>query len=298
MHISGKSIRNVDKYLWDFEEGEKFHVGFKASAKHFPELILYGFSTDTSEAQAIIPRPLRKITSFNANGCWRVDKTLPREARTFEMEYHCVDWHGDDHYGTCYHTRQCYQRRLLPPLSVELTLSTGLLVSPTLVYTQNQKNLIKHIINMFLEMFGECETLSIECISKNSTTTKKLPWTVLPKGKYPWEKAKEHLDLVMDAVPERQKVVISNRHECIAGYIPDFLAYGDQGFWGYVVYGFTGKDIFVFESNRPDNATYIFRGIWEEASKLSKAEILGNNLHEARIIHTGNWRRDISLILK
>jgi len=82
----------------------------------------------------------------------------------------------------------------------------------------------------------------------------------------------------MDAVPERQKVVIHNRHVYIAGYIPDFLAYGDQGFWGYVVYDFTDKDIFVFESNRPDNATYIFRGIWKEASKLTKAEILGNNL--------------------
>ena len=46
------------------------------------------------------------------------------------------------------------------------------------------------------------------------------------------------------------------------------------------------------------NATYVFRDNWEGLSKLSKAEIIQNNLQEKRLVHRVNWPYKILEILK
>jgi hypothetical protein len=79
---------------------------------------------------------------------------------------------------------------------------------------------------------------------------------------------------------------------------PDFCAVGTQNFAGYVVYGFSRLDLYIFECDVTGNATYIFRGDWELASKLTKTEILTGNLQEARLFHTENWRQNIQSFLR
>lgn len=150
---------------------------------------------------------------------------------------------------------------------------------------------------MFLEMFGKCETLTEQYKPKLKTKIERLSWTVLPQGEYPWEKAKSHLGVIISSIPRKHRNIISNRHEAITQYKPDFMAIGDQSFWGYVIYGFTNKNLYVFESNQLNNATYIFRGNWKDASRLSKAEIIGGQYHEDRIIHNKNWNNDISRLI-
>ena len=86
--------------------------------------------------------------------------------------------------------------------------------------------------------------------------------------------------------------------EAIHKAAPDFVAYGRAGFKGYAVFGFISKNIYVLESVFPNNATYILSGDWENISKLSKAEILSHNLHEARIIHTANWEKQLNEIME
>ena len=298
MIISGKRVRNIDKYLPEFQEGESLYIGIQNADEYSTVLRKYGLLGDFSATQTFLPRPLRHITSFNANGIWIPDKSLPMEARTFESEYHIVDWHGNDHYGTRYYSRNCYQRRFIHPPEIELTYSNRLLISPLLEYSQSNKKLITHVVNMFLEMFGKCETLTKDKCPKIAIRTDRLTWTVLPKGEYPWEKAKEHLDAVIKTIPSKHRVVISKRHETITKNIPDFMAVGDQGFWGYVIYGFSKKGIFIFESNQPNNATYIFSGNWKEASQLTKSEILNGKIHEARIIHNEKWNESINALIR
>lgn len=280
----------------EFQEGEQFYIGLQDVQEYSEQVQKYGFLEDFSETHTFLPRPLRRITEFNANGRWVADKSLPKEERSFESEYHVIDWHGNHHYGIRYYTRECYQRRLILPPEVELTYTKGSLISPLLVYSQENKGLIKHIINMFLEMFGYCEILTEKYIPKK-IKTKRLPWTVLPKGEYPWEKAKQHLDVIINTIPDKHRTVIRKRHEVITQNTPDFMAIGDQGFWGYVIYGFTYRDIFVFESNKTDNATYVFKGNWIDASRLTKAEVLCGKLHEARIIHNQKWEDNINQLI-
>lgn len=297
MIIKGKRIQKVDKYLSEFKECENFYIGLQNAETYIDELKKYGIGDDLSTTNSFLPRPIKSVTRFNANGRWAIDKSVPMEDRDFECEYHVIDWHGDDHYGTRYYTRKCYQRNLILPPEIRLTYINGLIISPLLQYSKDNKSLIKHVINIYLEIFGICETLTENYTPKKLIKMERLPWEVLPKGEYPWEKAKVHLDTILNNIPVRHKAVISKRHEAITENIPDFMAIGDQGFWGYIIYGFTKKDIFIFESNKPDNATYVFRGNWKEASKLTKSEILNSKLEEARIIHNQKWKSSINKII-
>lgn len=291
--IIGKSIKNVDKYLEKLSEGERFYIAIRDIESHSENLLRYGLDTKIlKEGESFLPRPIKSSTRYNSNGKIIVDRSV-KEERVFERNYHVVDWHGNDHYGTCYQTRLCYKRNFIKPLEVELTYLNGLIVSPILENYNENKESIKHIINMFLEIFGCCEILTTDFNPKKVKLVKRLQWTVLPKGEYPWDKAKKHLDVLLDSVPTRYKKIITNRHTIISNKVPDFMAIGDQGFYGYVIYGFTKKDIYIFESNQPDNATYVFKGNWQEASMLTKSEILNSNLCESRLIHNKNWESSI-----
>lgn len=45
------------------------------------------------------------------------------------------------------------------------------------------------------------------------------------------------------------------------------------------------------------NATYIFENDWEQFSRLTKAEIIQNNLEKGRIEHRSGWENEINKIL-
>lgn len=298
MRIVGTRIRSVQTYLAGFESDEKLYVALHITDAHHQKLLDYGFEFPCACTQMKIPRPLKSINRFNAEGRWQVHRDLPKEPRTFEREYHCVDWHGEDHYGTCYQTRYCYPRTLISPPQVELTLDADIVKSPIFQNINSRYDEIKHTVNMFLEIFGECELLTINLVPKSvNVPERRLPWTILPVGKQPWSDGKKQLEDIIERVPQRQRIVISNRHESIWTYQPEFIAKGDQGFWGYVIYAFPDKQLYIFESNNIDNATYVFKGNWEEASMLTKGEILSGKLHEARIFHTKNWNHRLDGML-
>lgn len=296
MIIQGKSVRNVKKYLSEFNEGERFYIGIRNLNEYSKELSEHGIVGDLQEGESFIPRPNKKITMYNANGKVVVNKSI-KEERTIERPYSIVDWHGTPHSGTCYHTRMCYRRDVISPPEVELTYSSGLLLSPLLTNNNDSEDMIRHIINMYLEIFGACEVLSENFTNKKIVNLKRLSWDILPPGEYPWKSAKPYVDSILASTPNKHKDMISRRHENITNNIPDFMAIGDQGFYGYAIYGFISKNIFIFESNKPDNATYVFKGNWQDASRLTKSDILNGNLCEARIIHNKNWTNEIGKLL-
>ena len=185
------------------------------------------------------------------------------------------------------------------PTCIELMINESVIKSKNIIYDESNFDLIKIIMNIFLEIFGEFEIWDLNSLPvEKQIKIKRVPWTVLPKGKYPWEKAKVFLKEFLDRVPEKQRKIISNRQKTISQYEPDFMAVGGEEFWGYVIYGFEKKNLFVFESNQINNATYIFKGEWEDASSLTKREIISRDLCEKRIIHTENWENTIQKLLK
>ncbi len=92
--------------------------------------------------------------------------------------------------------------------------------------------------------------------------------------------------------------MVENRLETINNYGPTFVAIGDGGFHGYVIFGFPEHGLFLLESSFEGNATYVFGERWEALSQLTKKEILAGNLQTARVIHRAvSWHGEIRQML-
>ena len=55
---------------------------------------------------------------------------------------------------------------------------------------------------------------------------------------------------------------------------------------------------YILESVFPNNATYVLQDNWEKISQLSKAEILSQNLHKARIVHSESWKKNFDALME
>lgn len=295
MIIQKKRINNVDTYIERIGNVEKFYVCVKNNTENCQILKQKDICTEVISGTEFVPGPVGPATLFNANGKRLVRKDLEKEPRIIEHDYHITDWHGQDHYGTCYQTRMCFPvEQILPPCEKIIIENT---IIRSEVLEKNQAERIKRIINIFLEIFGICEIVDIDYEPISSRIVRTVPWTILPPGKYPWDRAKVLLKKYFDTVPESKRNTIQRRHKILSEYEPDFLAIGTESFRGYVVYGYTGRDIYCFESNEPNNATYIFKGSWEEASQLTKSDIISGNLCYKRLIHTQNWEKHICRVM-
>ena len=298
MLIQRKRIRSIEPYLGGFKSEQKLYICKQITEADKAVLMKYGYNPDDESLQTHEPTPIKRYTSINVDGDWIVHRDQPKEPREFERAYHIVDWHGNDHYGTCYQTRDCYPRTFIPPKLIELTLHDNMLRSSAYTNSPKHYESLTLVANMFLEMFGQCETMDENLVPvAPPSTLKQVSWTLLPVGKMPWDEGKERLKEIIQSVPASKQTVIEERHHKIWEYQPEWHAIGSEGFWGYVVYGFPAKNLYVFESNRYNNATYVFRGKWEEVSQLTKREIILGNMHEARIIHTESWKSSLTKLL-
>lgn len=295
MRIQQSKIRNPQLYLYELSPGDSFYIATPISPEDGTRLQLYGFQI---EGQPRVPIPRRSATTLNADGRWVLRKDLPKEPRIFEHEYHIVDWHGTDHYGTCWQSRMCYQRELIPPVELCFTLDNGTLYSPLFQLSGEIMDNVKLAINVILEILGRCEIWTAEKVPvAPPIKQREVPWEILRKGTRDRKAWEEYVNKITEDRPQAQRNIIKQRHEHLWKQAPDFCVLGTQNFWGYVVYGFSDRNLFVFECNRPNNATYVFKGRWEAASQLTKTEILDGHLHEARLFHTEQWREHIRKLI-
>jgi len=150
---------------------------------------------------------------------------------------------------------------------------------------------------LFLEIFGECTILRENLENIIRAPIRKLNWTVLPKGKMPWEQLKSKIKPIVKEAPPGNQPIIWSRFESINRFNPNFVAIGQAGFRGYIILGFPEKNIYVCECIFTGNATYVFEQNWEKLTQLTKAEILNEKLQKDRIIHWDNWREKINNLL-
>lgn len=294
MQIKAKRIRNPQRYLYELFTGESFYIVTSTTDEDLKKLCLYGLANGTTR----IPIPRKTCTEANANGKWIPLKHLPKEDRTIEREYHIVDWHGDDHYGTCYQTRQCYQRKFIPPTEIAFTMENGIVYSPLFQNIEKNTDAIKFAINLLLEMFGRCEIWSKEKTPVTPPVKQhSVPWEILKPGTRLQKDWETYISEIIVQRPEKQRTVIKQRHEFLWEQKPDFCVIGSQNFWGYVVYGFKKENLYIFECNKLDNATYVFRGNWEAASQLTKTEILSSHVQETRLFHADHWRENLQKLI-
>ena len=274
------------------------------------QIIKLGFSEKMEIGETILPASVGPISNFNSKGKEILDKTKPKETRYREIEWCWKQWAGRGRTETVCDYRlvpyERWQRIFISPPSIQLTISKKetdkIYISAPVVELSEAKQIeATHKINLFLELFKSCDILNENQVPIIKTT-KSLNWTILPPGKKPWVEQKKLLQPFLDLITDkRAKPVFQSRLEDINNLTPDFTAIGNQGFGGYVIFGFSSKNIFILESAFYGNAIYVFNENWESLSQKTKAEILNAKLQVDRITHSGertNWLDKLTDILK
>lgn len=307
MIIRKRRIRRVDKYLGIITPGTNIAIGLSDINRFIDMLRQCGFSQPLEIGETVLPdTSLGPVSRFNAEG-----KYIKHKDQPMETAYRMVEWHWTEFRGR-YDTEemtdwrdvpyQRYPRTYIPAPSIELRIAAttqGLpvLITDSIAYNEDKFETIRHIANLFLEIFGECQIFGHDLEQVINSPIKRLNWKILPPGRYPWERLEEHVRPLIEQARQGNQAVIEDRFKTINNYHPDFHAIGQAGFYGYVVFGFPAKGIFVFESIFTGNATYIFDENWEELSKMTKAEILSEQLQRDRVIHLRGWHDRILGIL-
>lgn len=301
MKIIKRRIRNAESYLATIRNGENFHIAFTDINAQLQRVNHIGFTTNLTEGEAILPEGIGPISRFNANGKFNIRRDLEKEPFYIERVWTWTDWGGNTHSRIVSIRRLRYPRELITPPSEELLIDSyngnKIIVSRQLTKTPENFEDIKHIMNLFLEYFGEFDLIREDYQPFVAENITRLNWKIFPQGEYPWERVR----VVANERIQRQSIgnrpIIENHLEKISAFIPNFVAVGQGGFSDYVVFGFSDRNLYIFESVRPGNATYIFNNNWVDLSRLTKGEILSNNLQQERILHTPTWEQRINQVL-
>lgn len=304
MIIKKSRIRNLESNIRFIKKGATVAVGIKTASRNQDIFGKVGFAQQPNVGDSVLPSAsIGPVSRFNAEGKYTKHKDRPKETAYRTIEWHWEEWEGP--YDRVERSRlvdvpyERYPRTFVPPPSVEISVlktSNGdlALVSPFVEYTEENKELLRHTINLFLEIFGECQFFTEDMSEIIKTPIRRLNWRILPHGPMPWEQLRKEIEPLVSSTPKGKHPFIEHRLKIINEFDPDFTAVGTAGFRGYIILGFKDRDIYVCESLFYGNATYIFNERWEELTKKTKAEILNKDLQEDRIIHrVESWERRI-----
>ncbi len=306
MIISKKRIRNIELYWHLIDDNNEFYIAVNDIVRFKDRLIQIGFSENLELGETILPKTVGSVTRFNAEGKNDKHKNLPMETAYRQVMWRGKKFIGGGNFEEVEEIRdvpyQRYQVQFIPPPSHELTVAEvdnqKVIISSRILKSEENSIKARDIFNLFFEIFGECMMVN------NNLSTVKLPeihrknWSVLPPGEYPFETIVERINNDLRVVRNRNHIVIKHRIQQINDANPNFIAFGNAGFTGYWIFGFPNINTYVLESVYPNNATYILANDWERISRLSKSEILRNDLHIARIAHRVTWSNEINRFLR
>jgi hypothetical protein len=302
--IQGKKyIRSLEKYVKAIK-GD-FRLGVKITNENKKQIEKLGFPV-LEAGQAMFPPIVGRVTRFNVEGKQVTRKDLPKETIYVSMYSTRREFRGrnrtEEVTGFVDIPRQVYKKEVVPGTGFEIILEAKeddlyLLINETF-NTELDLEEATVGVNIILELVGYCEIFSGKLESYHKPTQiKRYNWIFLESKELSWEKRKERFKRIVESSKKSKQMVIWERLETIAEYKPDFEAIGQNGFSGYVVFGFEEKEIYVFESANIGNATYIVKGDWKSVSQMSKSEIIQNKLHEWRLIHRNDWKGKVKEVL-
>ncbi len=306
MLIRQTRIRNLERHIPEEHKGRLLQLGIIDLEQHQDRLRRIGFSEVSKAGDSVLPAIVGPISRYNAEGRQIVRRDLPMETAYRQTEWHWNEFHGNEQVeqsGIRDVPYKRYPRDFLPPPSIELEMRSNaqnqlVVTTKPIEYSDDHRNFLLHTINLYLELFGECHILSEDLLPAMKEPTKRLNWQILPPGKYPWERVQTAVQPIVTQAKRGNQAVINRRLEVVSESQPEFVAIGQAGFNGYIVFGFPAKNLYVLESAFYGNATYVFEENWESLSQKTKAEILNEALQKARIIHISGWEQAIRALLK
>lgn len=299
MQILKNRIVELSKYITHIEDGESFYIVTSIQDAQQRNLVKVGAFNGWQNYLSILPAQIGPKTKFNKMGKYIALKDQPKELYTYfvKPKYYPNGTYRKGYYRTI----SRYQRGKINPPNSHIVCNEisgdKFVVSQQHIKTVENYELIKHEINLFLEIFGNCQIVKNLLDVHNQSNIEYVDWEILPKGEYPWLRnqlaAKRYYKKSLD-----KQQAIKDRHDYVEKYNPDKVYIGADSFSNYYVFAFLQKNLYILESSEDGNATYIFNESSEEFSKLTKSELINNNLFTHRFIHNETWYENIDTILK
>ena len=297
--IKQTRIRCTKTLLRNVKPGETFVLGVEINEEVMRKLTAIANDLEIKTGVQIFPDPeLGIMSERNAIGEHIPQKNLPKEIAYRAHEWELRDWGGYLHRGISYVPYQRYRRKFIAPKEfrieiVETSRNEQLaIVNQEMVNTPDNQKTIIFGANLMLEIFGAVDTYIVNkstgiILSQNVTS---VDWEIFPQGQRIWDLVKNRVQSKVSASEQR---LIHKRLEFIEKFRPTNVFQGIGGYSGYLVFEFIERNLYVFDSVMYGNATYIFKGEWREVSKLTKKEVIDNQLAVERIIHNDAWCKKI-----
>lgn len=299
--ISGiKRIRSLNKYTDAIPDDSQFLIDIKYDTRFDGSLLKAGFPKALSLGISILPLSIGRYSDFNAFGREIIRRDREKETVTHQRWWRRKDWGGYEHEGAIDYDVERHPREFVPPPDIELVIGgtdeAKIIYSGPFTKNRESEEIILHTINLYLELFGECDFVTKDLELMRAPSIVRMNWSVLPEGEYPWEVSKNVLENVIQMASTYPEIV-RDRFKAISQHVPDFIATGNGGFTGYVVFGFKRKELFVLDSIFINDATYIFEKNWQQLSQYTKAEILRGDHQNYQFGHKKGWHGSIGEIL-
>lgn len=297
IEIKQARVTNISSHLTQNLLNHSVIVGIRLDQIYEGQIQRAGFQAQLEIGQSILPRISGPVSRFNSQGKEIPLRDQPMETLYRDMEFTRSEWHGPDRVEVTdcvWIPYKRYPRQKIPAPEIHFNViqssdGTRMIVGEYCDCVPTNFAKIKHTVNLFLEIFGACFILEKDENPLIMPKMKKLYWDVLPPGVYPWDRIRGKIAESLERQAPKALAAALNRFEAINSLKPDFTAVGNGGYRGYVVFGFTDNKLYVLDSQKPNNAIYVFGEDWQPLSQLTKAEILEGNLHIHRIIHTQRW---------
>lgn len=212
MSIKAKRIRNIQKYFPIHQNQNKFRIGYELSQDQKSLISKVGFPENPDDGSTVLPSKVGPVSTFNAEVKYVPDKTQAMETAYRQIEWTWEQWIGggdtETHNAVKDVPYQRYPRKYYSPPSIELTVVKKkdegyLLVSPILNRLTDESDLIKHIANLFLEIFGEFSFYNEIGDNLIKAPIRKLNWDILPRGKRPWKDLKIEMQRIISEAKKR-----------------------------------------------------------------------------------------------
>lgn len=296
-----RHIRNIYKYLAKIQNNSSFYIAHYLEEHEIEILDKIGFSKEIIENEIIIPNSqFNFLTYENVNGKEIIRKDLPQDEKYYQyVHWKTKDWGGYEHEGHTYVEKKRYRREYTIPFNTKIMLMKNengqiYIISEMLKKDETNSELIKFVMNLFLSIFDDFVVLNDSL--KVPAKINKLNFTFLRPGTYTRDEIKEHIKIKNKDVNDIENIAVYERFDYLNGFNETGeIMIGNQSFHGY--YAIKTKKYWVLESNYTNNATYLFDDNWEEYVKLTKQEVINNNLCIQRLYHNENWKRNIRRLL-
>ena len=310
MIIRKTRINNLESQFKYLKEGTTILISV-SDIDRFDNLNKIGFTEKLKFGEQVLPAigsglgKYSSIYKFNSEGSYIKRPDLDDETIYYERLCKWREWRGKgktvEVEGIRTFSRERTHREPIAPPSIELRIvekeGHKIIIAAKKFSYKKDDEILKHAINLFLELFEECEILHEDLSGLiDLKNPNRVNWEMLPKGQMPWEKLKEYLKPVLEQTKKTKRVADEARLKHIISYKPITTFCGTAGFNGYVAFVF--KEFTILESLIYGNAIYVFDQNWLEFSKLTKKEILYEKLYIKRIIHKDGWKKEVRDLFK